>query len=272
MTPKQRIKHISKWIKSYATKHKISTLVVGISGGIDSSVVSALCAETGIKTIVVQMPIRQAKTLDNRSSMQATWLLERYKDTVTHMSMDLTTVYAAFEKKVGPFCNIEEAATEQSNLAFANSRARLRMMTLYQIAQSHGGIVVGTGNKVEDFGVGFYTKYGDGGVDISPIGDCLKTEVWDMGREFGLPQEIIDAAPTDGLWTDGRTDEDQLGMSYPELERAMANDVHERQDVYNTLPIDLSKDERAQLKKYRAIRARNMHKMLPIPVCEIKTQ
>jgi NAD+ synthase len=271
MTSKQRIKHITKWIKSYATKNKISTLVVGISGGIDSSVVSALCAETGLKTIVVQMPIRQAKTLDNRSSMQAGWLLERYKENVTHMSMDLTPVYTAFEKKIGPFCNIEEAATEQSNLAFANSRARLRMMTLYQIAQSHGGIVVGTGNKVEDFGVGFYTKYGDGGVDISPIGDCLKTEVWDTGREFGLPQEIIDAPPTDGLWTDGRTDEDQLGMSYPELERAMANDVLERQDVYNTLPIELGKDERAQLKKYRAIRARNMHKMLPIPVCEIKT-
>jgi len=213
MTSKQRIKHISKWIKSYATKNKISTLVVGISGGIDSSVVSALCAETGLKTIVVQMPIRQNKKLDNRSSMQAGWLLERYKDNVTHMSMDLT--------------------------------------------------------KVEDFGVGFFTKYGDGGVDISPIGDCLKTQVWDMGREFGLPQEIIDAAPTDGLWTDDRTDEDQLGMSYPDLERAMANDVLERQDVYNTLPIELGREERAQLKKYRAIRARNLHKMEPIPVCKI---
>ena len=272
MTPKQTIKHISKWIKSYATKPKISTLVVGISGGIDSSVVSALCAETGLKTIVVQMPIRQAKSLDNRSSMQATWLMERHKDTVTHMSMDLTPVYTAFEKKVGPFCSVEQEPNESEQLAFANSRARLRMMTLYQIAQSHGGIVVGTGNKVEDFGVGFYTKYGDGGVDISPIGDCLKTAVWDMGREFGLPQEIIDAAPTDGLWTDGRTDEDQLGMSYPELERAMANDAIERHDVYNTLPLELSKDEKSQLRKYRAIRARNLHKMEPIPVCKIGTQ
>jgi len=270
MTPKQRIKHISKWIRSYATKNKISTLVVGISGGIDSSVVSALCADTGLKTIVVQMPIRQAKNLDDRSSMQAGWLLERYKDTVTHMSMDLTPVYASFEKKVGPFCSVEQEPNESEQLAFANSRARLRMMTLYQIAQSHGGIVVGTGNKVEDFGVGFYTKYGDGGVDISPIGDCLKTQVWDMGREFGLPQEIIDAAPTDGLWTDGRTDEDQLGMSYPELEQAMANDVLERHDVYNTLPIELGKEERVHLRKYRAIRARNMHKMLPIPVCKLE--
>jgi NAD+ synthase len=261
---KQLGKNITKWIRSYATKNKISTLVVGISGGIDSSVVSALCAETGLKTIVVQMPIRQAKALNNRSSMQATWLLERYKN-VTHMSMDLTKVFSAFEKDLVPYCreNEDEARVD---LAFANSRARLRMMTLYQIAQSHGGIVVGTGNRVEDFGVGFFTKYGDGGVDISPIGDCLKTEVWDMGREFGLPQEIIDAPPTDGLWTDGRTDEDQLGMSYPELEQAMANDAHESQDVYNTLPIELGREERAQLKKYRAIRARNMHKMLPIPV------
>jgi NAD+ synthase len=143
------------------------------------------------------------------------------------------------------------------------------MMTLYQIAQSHGGIVVGTGNKVEDFGVGYLTKYGDGGVDISPIGDCLKTEVWNMGREFGLPQEIIDAAPTDGLWTDDRTDEDQLGMSYPDLERAMTNDRLDRECVYNTLPIQMSKEERAQLRAYRAIRARNLHKMEPIPVCKI---
>jgi NAD+ synthase len=267
MTSKQRIKHITKWIRSYATKNKISTLVVGISGGIDSSVVSALCAETGLKTIVVQMPIRQSKTLDNRSSMQAGWLLERYKENVTHMSMDLTSVFSAFEKKTAPFCDVENAS--QVELAFANSRARLRMMTLYQIAQCHGGIVVGTGNRVEDFGVGFFTKYGDGGVDISPIGDCMKTEVWDMGREFGLPQEIIDAAPTDGLWTDGRTDEDQLGMSYPELERAMSNDALEKQCVYNTLPIHMSKEEQTQLRKYRAIRARNLHKMEPIPVCKI---
>ena len=268
MTPKQQINHIVKWIKSYAKSAKINTLVVGISGGIDSSVVSALCASTGLKTIVVQMPIRQNKKLDNRSSMQAAWLLDHYKANVTHMSMDLTKVFTAFEKNLIPYCR-ENEDEQRVDLAFANSRARLRMMTLYQIAQSHGGIVVGTGNRVEDFGVGFFTKYGDGGVDISPIGDCMKTAVWDMGREFGLPQEIIDAPPTDGLWTDGRTDEDQLGMSYPELEHAMANDVLESQDVYNTLPLNLGKEERAQLKKYRAIRARNLHKMEPIPVCKI---
>ena len=258
MTPRQRIKHIVKWIKSYARSAKIDTLVVGISGGIDSSVVSTLCAETGLKTIVVQMPIRQNKKLDNRSSMQAGWLLERYPN-VTHMSMDLTTVFSAFEKKTDPFCGAIDAS--QVKLAFANSRARLRMMTLYQIAQSHKGIVVGTGNRVEDFGVGFFTKYGDGGVDISPIGDCMKTAVWDMGREFGLPQEIIDAEPTDGLWDDGRTDEGQLGMTYPDLERAMWLDESGDQSM--------TPAEKANLKRYRAIRARNLHKMEPIPVCRI---
>ena len=258
MKPKQRINHIVKWLRAYARSAKINTLVVGISGGIDSSVVSALCAQTGIQTIVVQMPIWQNKKLDNRSSMQAGWLLERYKN-VTHMSMDLTAVYSAFEKKLGPFCSIEQEPNESEQLAFANSRARLRMMTLYQIAQSHGGIVVGTGNRVEDFGVGFFTKYGDGGVDISPIGDCMKTQVWDMGRELGLPQEIIDAAPTDGLWTDGRTDEDQLGMTYPELELAMTQ-AETNSGVDNM-------QEKKNLKAYKAIRARNLHKMMPIPVC-----
>lgn len=264
MTPKQRINYIVKWLKGYAKSAKISTFVVGISGGIDSSVVSALCARTGIKTIVVQMPIRQNKKLDNRSSMQATWLLNRHPETVTHMAMDLTSVFSAFEKKVDPFCNVEDDTYETYKLASANTRARLRMMTLYQIAQCNNGLVVGTGNKVEDFGVGFFTKYGDGGVDISPIGDCLKTDVWDMGRELGLEQEIIDAAPTDGLWDDGRTDEGQLGMTYPELEHAMSlNDADNC--IYE--PLVLTKTEKAQLKKYREIRARNMHKMRPIPVC-----
>ena len=253
---------ITKWIKDYAKKAKVSTLVIGISGGIDSSVVSALCAKTGLKTIVVQMPIRQDKKLDKLSSLHAGWLLERF-DNVTHMSMDLTPVFNAFEKKVDPFCNIEDDTYDTYKLASANSRSRLRMMTLYQIAQCHNGIVVGTGNKVEDFGVGFFTKYGDGGVDISPIGDCLKTEVWAIARELGIEQEIIDAPPTDGLWDDGRTDESQLGMTYPELEHAMAlNDADNC--IYE--PLALTKTEKAQLKKYREIRARNMHKMNPIPV------
>ena len=256
MTPRQTIKHITRWIKTYARSAKINTLVVGISGGIDSSVVSALCAETGLDTIVVQMPIRQNRKLDNRSSMQAGWLLERYKN-VTHVSMDLTPVFTSFEKRLEPICR----GSTNITLAFANSRARLRMMTLYQIAQSYSGLVVGTGNRVEDFGVGFFTKYGDGGVDISPIGDCMKTAVWAMGREFGLPQEIIDAEPTDGLWDDGRTDEGQLGMTYPELETIMQLD----EAGFEPAPKD-----RAKMKKYRLIRARNLHKMQPIPVCLIK--
>ena len=259
MTAKQRIAHIVKWLKSYAKSAKISTFVVGISGGIDSSVVSALCARTGIKTFLVQMPIRQNKKLNNCSSMQATWLIDNFKDNVTYMSMDLTTVFSSFEKNLIPYCR-ENNDEQRVDLAFANSRARLRMMTLYQIAQSHGGIVVGTGNRVEDFGVGFFTKYGDGGVDISPIGDCLKTQVWDMGRELGLPQEIIDAAPTDGLWADNRTDEDQLGMTYPELETAM-------QQAESNSGVD-NKKQKQNLKAYREIRARNMHKMQPIPVCK----
>jgi len=259
MTAKQRITHIVKWLKAYAKSAKISTFVVGISGGIDSSVVSALCARTGIRTIVVQMPIRQNKKLNNRSSMQATWLIDNFKDNVTYMSMDLTTVFSSFEKNLIPYCR-ENNDEQRVDLAFANSRARLRMMTLYQIAQAHGGIVVGTGNRVEDFGVGFFTKYGDGGVDISPIGDCLKTQVWDMGRELGLPQEIIDAAPTDGLWADNRTDEDQLGMTYPELETAM-------QQAESNSGVD-NKKQKQNLKAYREIRARNMHKMQPIPVCK----
>jgi NAD+ synthase len=262
MTPKKQINHIVKWLRDYARSAKISTFVVGISGGIDSSVVSALCAQTGLKTIVVQMPIRQNKKLDNRSSMQAGWLLERYPH-VTHMNMDLTKIFNAFDKKLSPFCATDTGDyTSTSELAFANSRARLRMMTLYQIAQAHDGLVVGTGNRVEDFGVGFFTKYGDGGVDISPIGDCMKTQVWAMAAELGIPQEIIDAPPTDGLWADGRTDESQLGMTYPELELAMDMDT----SVWLEEP---SKEQAQNLRRYREIRARNMHKMMPIPVCRL---
>jgi NAD+ synthase len=265
MTHKQRINHIVRWLKTYARSAKISTFVVGISGGIDSSVVSALCAKTGLRTIVVQMPIRQNKTLNNRSSMQASWLLERHSN-VTHMSMDLTSVFSAFEKKVDPFCNIEDDTHDTYKLASANSRARLRMMTLYQIAQCHNGLVVGTGNRVEDFGVGFFTKYGDGGVDISPIGDCAKTAVWDMGRELGLPQEIIDAEPTDGLWDDGRSDKDQLGMTYPELEDAMRLDTLMPDELELRT---LGKDRQRRLRRYQQIRSQNLHKMLPIPVCKM---
>ena len=241
--------NISAWIRDYANSAGMRTLVVGISGGIDSAVVSALCARTGLNTIAVTMPIRQRPDLHDLSMQQGQWLAERF-DNVRHEIIDVTPVFDVFEARLNQYDNL---------LGMANSRSRLRMVTLYQIAQSTQGLVVGTGNKVEDFGVGFYTKYGDGGVDISPIGDCYKTQVWQMGRELGVLQEIIDAAPTDGLWDDGRTDQDQLGgMTYAELESAMRMDCGE-------LVTD-SPSMHDILNKYRAIRARSLHKMNPIPV------
>jgi NAD+ synthase len=257
MIPKQRITTIVKWIKAYAQSAKIDTLVVGVSGGIDSAVVSALCAKTGLNVHAVSMPIRQSKKTHSLSVAHGAWLVEKFPNNVLHKTIDLTPAFKQFEKAT--------ADGVYNDLAYANSRARLRMMTLYQIAQSMRGIVVGTGNRVEDFGVGFFTKYGDGGVDISPIGDCMKTEVWAMGRELGLLQEIVDAPPTDGLWEDGRTDEDQLGMTYPELETAM------RQDTYSELAKYATPQEKKNLRRYREIRAANLHKMLPIPVCKIST-
>ena len=252
MTSKQRIKHITKWIKNYATKNKIKTLVVGVSGGIDSAVVSTLCARTGLPTIAVTMPIKQSKHTHTLSLAHAQWLATQF-DNVENYNIDLTPTFRQFEKIM--------VANFDNELAFANSRSRLRMMTLYQIAQASSGIVVGTGNRVEDFGVGFFTKYGDGGVDISPIGDCWKTEVWAMGHELGILTEIITAAPTDGLWADGRTDEDQLGMTYPELEIMMQMDAA----GFDTAPKD-----RKKMKRYQELRARNLHKMQPIPVCKIE--
>ena len=253
-------KQITRWIKDYAKKNGIQSLVVGVSGGIDSAVVSTLCSNTGLTTRVVTMPIRQNKKTHELSLRHCEWLFDRTFNKkfgasspgpIIHINVDLTKIFAVFEKQL----TLEGHASE---LAFANSRSRLRMMTLYQIAQSNNGIVVGTGNKVEDFGVGFFTKYGDGGVDISPIADLTKTEVWQMGRELGIIQDIIDAKPTDGLWDDGRNDEDQLGMPYAELEQAMFNDEN------NIEPID--KKEKKNLAKYRKIRARNIHKMGQIPI------
>ena len=200
------------------------------------------------------MPIKQSKHTHKLSTEHALWLTTKY-DNAVNFTVDLTPTFKQFEKVTGGVFDNE--------LAYANSRSRLRMMTLYQIAQSNSGIVVGTGNKVEDFGVGFFTKYGDGGVDISPIADCLKTEVWDMGRELGVMQEIIDAAPTDGLWDDHRTDEDQLGMSYQDLERMMLLDSNNS---------EVSKDDKSKIKRYRELRSQNLHKMQPIPICIIPKQ
>ena len=243
MSPSEKVKYISNWIKSYVDKMptKAESLVIGISGGIDSSVSSTLSAMTGLKTIVLSMPIKQIDHQHDLSLKHQDWLVKKFKNVQAH-TIRLDKLFESFSSTLSKFNNEH---------GFANSRARLRMTTLYQVAAANKGIVVGTGNKVEDFGVGFYTKYGDGGVDISPIADCNKTEVWEIGKELGILQEIIDAPPTDGLWDDGRTDEGQLGFDYQALEDAMIN------------PNSPHKIE------YEKIRKQNLHKMEPIPVCKI---
>lgn len=244
MDPKERIIFITGWILDYCSKmpKKPDSLVVGVSGGIDSAVVSTICAASGMKTFALSMPIRQIQKQDDLSKVHCQWLAANFKN-VHVLNINLDGVFSEFEKASG---------INSGEHAFANSRARLRMTTLYQVAGSNNGIVVGTGNKVEDFGVGFYTKYGDGGVDISPIADCTKTQVWDMGRELGINPAIIDAAPTDGLWLDGRNDEQQLGMSYQELEEAMEN------------------PNSKNYQQYLKIRETNLHKINPIPVCKFE--
>jgi NAD+ synthase len=243
MQPSEKVKFISNWIKSYVENMptKAESLVIGISGGIDSSVSSTLSAMTGLKTIVLSMPIKQKTHQHDLSLKHQEWLVKNFKNVEAH-TINLDELFLAFNASLSKF---------DSEHGMANSRARLRMTTLYQVAAANKGIVVGTGNKVEDFGVGFYTKYGDGGVDISPIADCNKTQVWELGKELGILKEIIDAPPTDGLWDDGRTDEGQLGLKYKELEEAMENP---------------NSSNRA---KYENIRKQNMHKMEPIPVCII---
>ena len=243
MKTSEKVKYISNWILSYANSmpKKAESLVIGISGGIDSSVSSTLSAMTGIKTIVLSMPIKQKSHQHDLSIKHQEWLVKNFKNVEAH-TINLDELFLAFNASLSKFDNEH---------GMANSRARLRMTTLYQVAAANKGIVVGTGNKVEDFGVGFYTKYGDGGVDISPIADCNKTQVWELGKELGILQEIIDAPPTDGLWDDGRTDEGQLGLKYNELEEAMENPNSPNRT------------------KYEIIRKQNMHKMEPIPVCII---
>ncbi len=243
MKPLEKAQFISNWIKDYVEKmpSKAQSLVIGISGGIDSSVSSTLSAMTGIKTIVLSMPIKQKSSQHDLSLKHQEWLVKNFDNVEAH-TLNLDKLFETFESTLSNF---------DSELGMANSRARIRMSTLYQVAAANKGIVVGTGNKVEDFGVGFYTKYGDGGVDISPIADCNKSEVWEIGKSINILQEIIEAAPTDGLWDDGRTDEGQLGLKYEELEEAMNN--------VNSI----------NREKYEKIRKMNLHKMEPIPVCKI---
>ena len=243
MDTRKKVDFIKNWIQNYVNTMpaKANSLVIGISGGIDSSVSSTLCALTGMKTIVLSMPIKQKSTQHDLSLKHQEWLKKNFSNVEGH-TIELDNLFSSFKTSLSKFDNEH---------GMANSRARLRMTTLYQVAAANQGIVVGTGNKVEDFGVGFYTKYGDGGVDISPIADCNKSEVWELGKELKILKEIIDAPPTDGLWDDGRTDEGQLGLSYEELEEAMDNESSKNRD------------------KYLKIRKANLHKMDPIPVCKI---
>ena len=245
MKTPERIQYIKNWIIEYCRlmPKEPDSLVVGVSGGIDSSVVSAICSMTEKKTFAVSMPIQQNQQQHNLSLKHQEWL-KNYKNIVTPI-ISLDNIFKDFQITLSNFNNLH---------GFANLRSRIRMIILYQIAQSNNGIVVGTGNKVEDFGVGFFTKYGDGGVDIAPIADCTKTEIWDMGKDLGILKEIIDAVPTDGLWDDARTDETQLGLSYKQIEAAMINSSSK------------------YYKKYSKIRKSNLHKMKPVPVCKIRNK
>ena len=249
---------IQDWIKSYVNENGISTLVVGVSGGIDSAVVSTLCAETGIPTIVVGMPINSSPENTKLSDLQISLLTAKY-DNVEGYYIDLSPLFESFKS--------HKAFDKRFNseLGFANTKSRLRMVSLYQIAASAGGIVIGTGNKVEDFGVGFYTKYGDGGVDISPIADLYKSEVRELGKLLGVPQEIINAEPTDGLWEDNRVDETQIGSTYDELEWAMEYGMNKWSEQ-----LELTEKEKTILTTYANFNTKNKHKMVSIPIFDLK--
>ncbi len=247
-----KARYIIDWLKSYAEKAHSKGFVVGISGGVDSAMTSVLCAETGLKVILLNMPIRQTQAEYNRAQKHIGDLKKRFEN-VSSFEINLTGVFGAFEELM-PFNK------NDNSLAMANSRSRLRMTTLYAVAQANGCLVTGTGNKVEDFGVGFFTKYGDGGVDISPIADLYKTEVFSMARQLKVIDDILNAEPTDGLWEDGRSDEDQIGATYPELEWAMEYLKLDKKEA-------LTERQKVVLDIYSKFHSANQHKMMPIPVC-----
>lgn len=246
----QVIDYISDWLKQYALNAGVNGFVVGISGGVDSAVTSTLCAKTGMKVMVLNMPIRQTKAEFTRASEHIDWLQTNFSN-VEALTIDLTDAFHQLEKTF-------PASTVENHLAMANSRARLRMTTLYALGQTHRLLVAGTGNKIEDFGVGFFTKYGDGGVDLSPIADLTKTEVFELAGSLNIVESILTAKPTDGLWEDGRSDEDQMGATYPELEWAMDFSGNEE---------TLNERQKEVLSIFRKLNRANKHKMEPIPVC-----
>ncbi|MBU2995083.1 NAD(+) synthase [Cellulophaga baltica] len=260
MQTEKVINHIVTWLKDYATNAKMKGFVIGISGGIDSAITSTLCAKTGLDLLCLEMPIHQELNQVNRASRHIDWLQDNFKN-VKRQQVNLTPVFDSLIDALPKVDNEEERF-----MSLANTRARLRMTSLYYFAALEGYLVAGTGNKVEDFGVGFYTKYGDGGVDLSPIADLLKTEVWEIARVLGVNDEIINAAPTDGLWGDDRTDEDQIGASYPELEWAMGMDDNGKTAA------DFSGREKEVFTIYKKLNTNNKHKMNPIPICLIPTE
>ena len=245
------LNEVSKWIKNYATTSDLKSLVVGVSGGVDSAVVSTLCAQSRLPTIVLNLPINSTPQNTELSSLHCQWLCDNY-DNVCQITVDLSDMFHNLVSKM-------IAEKLDNPLASANSKSRLRMVTLYHVATALNGMVVGTGNKVEDFGVGFYTKYGDGGVDISPLADMTKTQVRQAAKILGVANIIIEAPPTDGLWEDSRSDESQIGASYEELEWAMDH-------LANVQPADLTERQQEVLKIYNSFHQKNKHKMVGIPV------
>ncbi len=257
MQTEKVVDYIVNWLKDYAINAGINGFVVGVSGGIDSAVTSTLVAKTGLKVLCVEMPIHQAKSHVSRAHEHIAQLKKRF-DNVEDTRADLTPVFEEFKTEVS--LDGDQATVD---MALANTRARLRMTTLYYYAGLYGLLVAGTGNKVEDFGVGFYTKYGDGGVDLSPIADLLKSEVYKIGEYLKVPESIMNAAPSDGLFGDARSDEDQIGASYPELEWAMKMDEEGKTEN------DFSGREKEVFQIYKRYNRNNKHKMIPIPICEI---
>ncbi len=257
MKTKQVIDHITNWLKDYAANAKMNGFVVGVSGGVDSAVVSALCAKTGLRTLCVELPIHQSLEQVTRAQEHISHLKKKFSN-VTDVQVDLTQTFDTFGKTVP-----QAEESPKLHLAMANVRARLRMTTLYYFAGLHNYLVAGTGNKVEDFGVGFFTKYGDGGVDLSPLADLMKSEVYEIAKELDVIESIVIAAPTDGLFGDSRSDEDQIGASYDELEWAM------KQAEAGRTEEDFSGRQQEVFRIYKMRHRANKHKMEPIPVCNI---
>jgi len=252
MQSKQIITHIVNWLKEYAINAKVNGFIIGISGGIDSALTSTLCAETGLKVMCLEMGIHQKSDEVSRGLEHIDWLEKKYNN-VSHLRIDLTQTFETLKSELPD-------NSQNHGLSMANTRARIRMTTLYAVGQANGLLVAGTGNKVEDFGVGFYTKYGDGGVDLSPIADLYKSEVFELAKVLGVIESIQKAQPTDGLWDDERTDEGQIGATYPELEWAMQFKGDESV---------LTDRQKKVIEIYNNFNRANTHKMIPIPVCEI---